>query len=83
MIAGWKLELNRILHVFNVRSVVLIWSSLIVLFQTELILNIHVNVSGIRDDVSKLREGTGGKFQPVSTSQVQSVEYQRMLTVSY
>jgi hypothetical protein len=82
-IAGWKLELNRILHVFSVRLFVFVWASLIVLFQTQLILNIHVNVSDIRNDMSKIREGIGGKVQPVSMSRIQSVEYREMLTVSY
>ena len=59
------------------------WSPLIVLFQTELILNIYVEFSGMRDDVSKIREGIDGKVQPVSMSRIQSVEYRRMLTVSY
>ena len=81
-IAGWKSELNRILHVFNVCSVVFTWSSLIVFLQTELIMNIHVNVSDIRNDVSKIREGIGGQVQPVSASYVQSIENQRMLTGS-
>jgi hypothetical protein len=82
-IAGWKLELNRILHVFSVRLFVFVWASLIVLFQTQLILNIHVNVSDIRNDMSKIREGIGGRVQPVSMSRIQSVEYRRVLTVSY
>ena len=84
-IAGWKLELNRILHVFNVRSAISAWSSLTVSFQTELavntnvtvsdirhgVVNTHVTVSdthaivsGIRDDVSKIREGIDGQVQP-------------------
>ena len=73
-IAGWKLELNRILHVFNVRSAISAWSSLTVSFQTELAVNTNVTVSdthtivsGIRDDVSKIREGIGGQVQPAQT----------------
>ena len=88
-IADWKLELNRILHVFNVRPVFSVWSSLTVGSQTELAVTTHVTVSdmhtivsGIRDDVSKIREGTGGKFQPVSARQAQSAESRRMLTMS-
>ena len=61
-IADWKLELNRILHVFNVRPVFSVWSSLTVGSQTELAVTTHVTVSdmhtivsGIRDDVSKIR----------------------------
>ena len=59
------------------------WSPLIVLSQTELILKIYVEFSGMRDDVSKIREGIGGKVQPVSMSRIQFVESQRMLTTSY
>jgi len=50
-IAARKLELSRILHVFNVRSVTSVWSSLTVRFQTELSINTHVVVSDIRHDV--------------------------------
>jgi hypothetical protein len=80
-IVGWKSELNRILHVFNVRSVAFARPSLIVLFQTELIMNIHVNVSDIRDDVSKIREGIGGQVQLVSASCIQSIVNRRCLQV--
>jgi hypothetical protein len=88
-IGGWKLELNRILHVFNVCPVVSSWSSLTVGFQTELAVTTHVTVSdmhtivsGIRDDVSKIWEGIGGQVQPVSASWIQSADNRRMLTVS-
>ena len=40
-IAAWKLDLNRILHVFNVRSVVFTWTLLILPLQTELAMNTH------------------------------------------
>jgi hypothetical protein len=88
-IASWKLELNRILHVFNVRSIIFTWSSLTANFQTELAVTTHVTVSDthaivfdIRDDVSKIREGIGSQAQPVSASCIQSVANRRMLTVS-
>jgi hypothetical protein len=45
-------------------------------------MNIHVNVSDIRDNVSKIQEGIGSQVQPVSLSRVQSVENRRMLTGS-
>ena len=54
-IAGWKLDLNRILHVFNVCSVVFTWLSLTVPFQTELAINTHVAVSDVHHDVSEIR----------------------------
>ena len=59
-ITTWGSDLNRILHIFNVRSVVFTWLSLIVPFQTELAMNTHVTVSGIRHDVSKIREEISG-----------------------
>ena len=67
-IAAWKLDLNRILHVFNVSSADFTWSPLIVSFQTELIVNIHVTVSDMRQDMSKIREEIGGQVQSVSSS---------------
>jgi len=81
-IAAWRVELNRILHVFNVRSIALTWSSLTVHFQTELVVNIHVVVSDIRHDVSKIREENGGQVRSVSASQVRSAINGRMLTVA-
>jgi hypothetical protein len=78
-IAGWRLELNRILDVFNVRSVISAWSSLTINFQTGLAVNTHVTVtdthtvvSDIRDDMSKIREGIGGQVQPAQTRSVAS-----------
>ena len=57
VIAAWKVDLNRILHVFNVRSVVFTWVSLTMSLQTELAVNTHVAVSDMRDDVSKISRG--------------------------
>ena len=50
-IATWRLELNRILHVFNVRSIASVWPLLTVCFQTELAMNTHIVVSGIHHNV--------------------------------
>jgi hypothetical protein len=44
-------------------------------------MNIHVNVSDIRDDVSKIREGIGGQVQSVSASCFQSIVNRRCLQV--
>jgi len=49
-IATWRSDLNRILHVFNVRSVASVRPLLTVRFQTELAINTHVVVSDIRRD---------------------------------
>ena len=65
-IAGWKSELNRILHVFNVRSATFTWSSLTVRFQAELAMNTHTIVSDIHRNILKSQEGTDGKHQSVS-----------------
>ena len=59
-IAGWKWKLRDLLQLFTVCPVVFNWSSLIVFFQAEVVVNTHVNVS-------KIQEGIGGQVQPVST----------------
>jgi hypothetical protein len=51
-IAGWKSDLSRILHIFNVRSVGFVWLLLTVYSQTELAINTHVAVVDIRHDVA-------------------------------
>lgn len=51
-IADWRLDLNRILHVFNVRSITYAPPLLTVRFQTELAINTHAAVSDIRHDVA-------------------------------
>ena len=56
-IGGWKLDLNRILHVFNACSVTFTWLSLTVPFQTELAINTNVAVSDVQHDVSKIIDG--------------------------
>ena len=50
-IATWRSDLNRILHVFNVRSVTPIRTPLTAYFQTELAINTNVAVSDIRHGV--------------------------------
>ena len=51
-IAGWKSDLNKILHVFNVRSIDSVWRLLTLHSQTELTINTHVIVSDTRAIVS-------------------------------
>jgi hypothetical protein len=51
-IAAWKSDLNRILLIFNVCSLVFVWLSLTARSQTELTINTHVTVSGMRHDVA-------------------------------
>jgi hypothetical protein len=50
-IASRRLDLNRILHIFNVRPVVSVRPSPTV-FQTELAINTNANVSDVRRDVT-------------------------------
>ena len=50
-ITAWRLDLIRILHVFNVRYIASVWLLLTPNFQTELTINTHVTVSEIHHDV--------------------------------
>ena len=54
-VGAWKLDLNRTLHFFNVRSITSVWSSLTDRFQTELAVNTNVVVSDVRRDVVTTR----------------------------
>ena len=79
-ITGWKSDLNKILLVFNVCSIVLVRPSLTVHSQTELALNtntivsgmdhnvtkIHAIVSNIDSTMTKIQEGTDRKDLSVS-----------------
>ena len=51
-IAGWKSDLSRILHIFNVSSIGFVRLSLTVHSQTELAINTHVVVLDVRHDVT-------------------------------
>jgi len=65
-IAAWRLDLVRILHVFNVRSIAPVWHLLTLHSQTELVINTHVMVSEIHRTVVKGQEKSGGKDTSVS-----------------
>ena len=79
-IAGWKSDLSKILLVFNVRPVIVVWLLLTVRSQTELALNTHTIVSGMNHNVTKIhaivsnidstvmkiREGTDSQNRSVS-----------------
>ena len=82
MVATWRSDLNRILHVFNVRSVVIARLSLIVPSQTELAINTNVTVSSMRHDMAKIREEMGGQVRSVSASCIQSTGNRRILTIA-
>ena len=65
-IASWKSNLNKILHVFNVRSIVSVWLLLTVRPQTELAINTHNMVSEMHRNMVKSQEGADDQHQLVS-----------------
>ena len=76
-IAAWRLDLNRMLHVFNVRSIASVGRSLTLYSQTELLINTHAVVSGLEHSVRDIhrtivggQEGDGNNNSPVSNGQV-------------
>ena len=67
VIAAWKLDLDRILRVFNVRSVGSGRQSLTdPCFQTELAMNSHGMILDLHRTVVTGQEGTGGQHRSVS-----------------
>lgn len=54
-IAAWRLDLNRILRVFNVRFAIPLQPPLTLCFQTELGVNIHGTESDAREHTPKTR----------------------------
>ena len=69
-ITTWRLNLSRVRHVFNVRSVISAWPLLTVCLQTELEMNTRTTVPGAhRDSVKKktiaTEEGGNSKNQAV------------------
>jgi len=67
-IAAWWLELNRILHVFNVRLVVFAWLLLIVPFQAELAINAHTMLVDMYRNALAGHENTEHQNNPVSAT---------------
>ena len=65
-IAVWKSDLNRILQVFNVRSIISVWLSLTPRSQTELTINTHMAVSEIHDGVVNTHAIVSGLEHKVS-----------------
>ena len=65
-ITAWRLDLNRILHIFNVRSLTIIWALLIDCFQTELAIITNVVVSDIHRDVATAQTVVSGVHRGVS-----------------
>ena len=69
-ITNWKSDLNKILLVFNVSSVVVAWLHLTVRYQTELALNTNTMVSDMHHIIVKSRGMFDGKDLPVSVTRV-------------
>jgi hypothetical protein len=68
VIATWKSDLGRILHIFNVRVVVSVRLLFTVRSQTELAINTHVTVSDIRHDVAATHTIVSGVQHEVGTT---------------
>ena len=70
VVAAWRSDLNRILHVFNVRSVgsVPLPPSLTSPFQTELAMDTHGMVLDIHRNALAGREGTNVQHHSVSAT---------------
>ena len=70
-IAAWRAELNRILQIFNVRSVTSPLASLTIGFQTELTIDTNATVSETHNFVTDIhraivtQQGSGGQNPPV------------------
>ena len=54
-VAAWRLDFDRILRVFDVRSIISVWPPLTIYFQTKLEINTRVTTSGLRYDVANIR----------------------------
>jgi hypothetical protein len=87
-ITAWKLDLNRILHVFNVRFITSLFPSLMICTQTELEMNTHVAVLNTQDLASKIhrtlverQDGADGRNPSVSNACALFVT-ERTLTIS-
>ena len=66
-IAAWRSDLDRILHIFEVRSVVDSLPTLLTVhLQTELALHTHIAVSDTHEIVSNIREGFMNTHELVS-----------------
>ena len=68
-IAAWRLDLNRILQVFNVRSITSSPPLLTICFQTELAINTHIAVSNIGHEVADTRNIVSDVHQHVASTQ--------------
>ena len=72
-ITAWRLKLREILHVFNVRPILFLFTSLTVDFQTELAINTHVAVLDTKTIAlgiqrTLMEHAAGGRRPSVSNS---------------
>ena len=67
--AAWSSDLERVLHVFNVRSIVSVLLLLTLYSQAEL----------VRNKMLGGREGTGGQRQSVSDVEILSITEQALM----
>ena len=81
-VGAWKLDLNRILHVFNVRSITSVWSSLTDRFQTELAVNTNVVVSDVRQDVLMIHTVVSEIHQAVVKGQGEADDKSLLVSVT-
>ena len=65
-IAAWRQDLNRILQIFNVRSVNPVWQSLRNRLQTELLMNNHMMLMDIYRNALPIQAGSDGQTPSVS-----------------
>jgi len=91
-IATWRSDLVRILHIFNVCSIVSTWLLLTLHSQTELAINTHVTVSEVHHGVVnthtlvsdihrnmlKGQEGTDGQHRSVSNARALPITEQQL-----
>ena len=94
-IAAWRLDLNRILHIFNVRPAIAGWPLLTAHSQTELaintrlavsdvhhgVVNTHTMVSAIHRNMLKSQEGTDDQLQLVSD--IRTLSHHRISNVRH
>ena len=67
-IATWRSDLDRILHIFNVRLIGFVQQSLTTSLQTELGINTHTTVADIHRAALTGQEGIGHQHCSVSTT---------------
>ena len=66
IIADWRMDLDRIVLIFRVSTLVFIWTALTVHSQTELEPDTYVTISDVQDDVAKAPTVVAGMHTVVS-----------------